>query len=250
MIMADSEPVVIVVDDDPSVRTSVGNLLRSVKLDAILLQSVAEFLALERPERPACLVLDVRLPGKSGLELQRDLAESGIIIPTIFMTGYADVPMSVRAMKSGAIEFLTKPVRDQDLLDAIQLGLDRDRAWLAEKTKKAALKARFDCLTPREQEVMALVITGRRNKEIAIELGVAEITVKVHRAQIMRKMHASSLIELARMASRLDPAANEVSAQQPPARLSSGLPDMPRQSAREPTNPAMIRRGAARSRTE
>jgi FixJ family two-component response regulator len=156
-----------------------------------------------RPLGPTCLVLDVRLPGRSGLDFQRELAEAEIHLPIIFITGHGDIPMSVQAMKGGAIEFLTKPFRDQDLLDAIQIGLDRDRAWLENEKTVAALRARYDALTPREREVMAMVITGRLNKQVAGDLGVSEITVKVHRAQVMRKMHASSLPELARMADKL-----------------------------------------------
>ena len=165
--------------------------------------SVPELLETGRPAGPTCLVLDVRLPGRSGLDFQRELAVAEIRLPIIFITGHGDIPMSVQAMKGGAIEFLTKPFRDQDLLDAIQLGLDRDRAWLENEKSIAALRARYDALTPREREVMALVVTGRLNKQIAGDIGVSEITVKVHRGQAMRKMHASSLPELARMADKL-----------------------------------------------
>lgn len=165
--------------------------------------SVPEFLETGRPAGPTCLVLDVRLPGRSGLDFQRELVAAEIELPIIFITGHGDIPMSVQAMKGGAIEFLTKPFRDQDLLDAIQLGLDRDRVWLENEKSVAALRARYDALTPREREVMALVVTGRLNKQIAGDIGVSEITVKVHRGQAMRKMHASSLPELARMADKL-----------------------------------------------
>ena len=157
-----------------------------------------------RPEGPACLVLDVRLPGRSGLDFQRELSAANIHVPIIFITGYGDIPMSVTAMKGGAIEFLTKPFRDQDLLDAIQLGIARDRARLEDEQALAGLRARFETLTPRERDVMVLVAAGRLNKQIAYEIGVSEITVKVHRGQVMRKMQAASLPDLARMADRLN----------------------------------------------
>jgi FixJ family two-component response regulator len=199
----DQPPTVMVIDDDPGVRDSLGKLLRSAGFRVSLLGSVSEFLAADRPEGPACLVLDVRLPGQSGLELQRELAGAKRQLPIIFITGHGDIPMSVRAMKDGAIEFLTKPFREQDLLDAIQLGHARDRARLEQERAVAGLKVRFETLTPREREVMAFVVTGRLNKQIAADLGVSEITVKVHRGQVMRKMRASSLPDLARMADQL-----------------------------------------------
>jgi FixJ family two-component response regulator len=202
--MAEATATVVVIDDDAAIRESIGSLLRSVGLQAKLFASVDEFLRAGRPDGPACLVLDVRLPGRSGLDLQRELAAANIRLPIIFITGYGDIPMSVEAMKGGAIEFLTKPFRDQDLLDAIQLGLERDRGWLENERSLAGLRARFETLTSREREVMALVVTGRLNKQIAYEIGVSEITVKVHRAQVMRKMQASSLPDLARMADRLN----------------------------------------------
>jgi FixJ family two-component response regulator len=204
LTMAEATSTVIVIDDDPAIRESIGSLLRSVGLHAKLRASVDQFLEAGRPDGPACLVLDVRLPGRSGLDFQRELAAANIQIPIIFITGYGDVPMSVRAMKGGAIEFLTKPFRDQDLLDAIQLGIARDRAWLVDEEAIAGLRARFATLTPREREVMALVAAGRLNKQIAYEIGVSEITVKVHRGQVMRKMQAASLPDLARMADRLN----------------------------------------------
>jgi FixJ family two-component response regulator len=197
------EPTVIVVDDDPGVREALGGLFRSVGLQVKVLASVPEFLREGRPEVPTCLVLDVRLPGRSGLDFQRELAASDIQVPIIFITGYGDIPMSVQAMKGGAIEFLTKPFRDQDLLDAIQQGLARDRAWLENEKALAGLRARFETLSPRERGVMTLVVTGRLNKQIAADIGISEITVKVHRSQVMRKMNAGSLPDLARMADRL-----------------------------------------------
>ena len=198
------EPTIIVVDDDPEIRESLHGLLRSVGLQVKALASVPEFLKEGRPEGPACLVLDVRLPGRSGLDFQRDLSAANVHLPIIFITGYGDIPMSVQAIKGGAIEFLTKPFRDQELLDAIQLGLARDRAWLEEAKAMAALRSRFETLTPREREVMALVVTGRLNKQIAHDIGISEITVKVHRGQVMRKMNAASLPDLSRMADKLD----------------------------------------------
>jgi FixJ family two-component response regulator len=201
--MTEPPSTVIVIDDDPAIRDALGSLLRSVGLQVRLLSSVAEFVKTDRSNGPACLVLDVRLPGRSGLDFQRDLAAANISLPIVFMTGHGDIPMSVQAMKGGAIEFLTKPFRDQDLLDAVHLGLARDRASLDAQKDVAELRARFDSLTTREREVMALVVTGRLNKQIAADLGVSEITVKVHRGQVMRKMHASSLPELSRMADKL-----------------------------------------------
>ena len=197
------EPTVIVVDDDPGIQEALCGLLRSVGLQAKALGSVPEFLHEGRPNGPTCLVLDVRLPGRSGLDFQRELTAADIHLPIIFITGYGDIPMSVQAMKGGAIEFLTKPFRDQELLDAIHQGLARDRAWLEDEKATAGLRTRFDTLSPREREVMALVVTGRLNKQIAADIGISEITVKVHRSQVMRKMKATSLPDLARMADRL-----------------------------------------------
>src|SRR5712672_2120439 len=186
--MADANGTVLVVDDDPALRESVGRLLRSLGLETQLFASISDFLESVPPDGPACLVLDVRLPGKSGLDLQRELAAANRGLPIIFITGHGDIPMSVQAMKGGAIEFLTKPFRDQDLLDAIEAGLARDRDRRGNEKALDTLRARFVSLTPREREVMAFVVTGRLNKQIAADLGVSEITVKAHRGQVMRKM--------------------------------------------------------------
>jgi FixJ family two-component response regulator len=194
---------VFIVDDDPDIRQSLMSLLRSVGLEVKALASVPEFLNCPPPDGPTCLVLDVRLPGRSGLDLQRELSAANIQLPVIFITGHGDIPMSVQAMKGGAIEFLTKPFRDQDLLDAVQLGLARDGERRENEKELRTLSERFETLTSREGEVMSHVVTGRLNKEIAGDLGISEITVKVHRAQVMRKMSAESLPELARMADKL-----------------------------------------------
>ena len=200
-----SEPLsVIVIDDDPDVREGLGCLLRSVGIQSMLLSSVAEFFSMQLPEGPTCLVLDVRMPGQSGLDLQRELSGGAERqLPIVFITGYGDIPMSVQAMKGGAIEFLTKPFRDQDLLDAIALGHAHDRALLESEEELSELHLRYGSLSPREREVMAFVVSGRLNKQIAAELAIREITVKVHRGQVMRKMRASSLPELARMSDKL-----------------------------------------------
>lgn len=199
----DTEPVVFIVDDDESIRTALSSLVRSVGLDVQLFASAAEFAAARRPPGPACLILDVRLPGVSGLDFQADLARSHNEIPIIFITGHGDIPMTVKAMKAGAVEFLTKPVRDQDLLDAIHTALERSR--VAKETEKASseLRAKFATLTPREQEVMAWVTGGLLNKQVAAEIGVSEITVKVHRGNVTKKMGARSLADLVRMADML-----------------------------------------------
>jgi FixJ family two-component response regulator len=201
--MSTGQPTVIIVDDDPAMRESISSLVRSVGFQAKTLASVAEFRHSGRPRDVSCLVLDVRMPGQSGLDLQRELAASHVELPIVFITGHGDIPMTVQAMKGGAIEFLTKPFRDQDLLDAIQLGFAHDRARLEDEKSIAALRARFESLTEREREVMVWVVSGRLNKQIAGELGVSEITVKVHRGRVMRKMAASSLPQLARMADKL-----------------------------------------------
>jgi FixJ family two-component response regulator len=196
-------PVVFVVDDDPSVRRAIKRLVESVGLRVELFGSAQEFLASERPDSPNCLVLDIRLPGMSGLDFQRELAETGIHIPIIFITAHGDIPMTVRAMKAGAVEFLTKPFRDQDLLDAIQQGLERDRTRRAQEAEVAILRERLDSLTPGERKVLPLVVSGRPNKQIAAEIGTSEATVKVHRSQLMRKMAADSLPELVRMSEKI-----------------------------------------------
>ena len=201
--MPDANSTVLVVDDDPDLRESVGRLLRSVGINARLFASISDFLGSELPDGPTCLVLDVRLPGQSGLDLQRELAAADRDLPIIFVTGHGDIPMSVQAMKCGAIEFLTKPFRDQDLLDAIQLGLSRDRARREAETALAALKERFGTLSPREREIVIQVARGRLSKQIAGDIGIAEATVKVHRSRAMRKMNVRSLPELGRMVDRL-----------------------------------------------
>jgi FixJ family two-component response regulator len=194
---------VFVVEDDASMRSALKNLLRSVGLEPQLFASAQEFLDSARPEGPSCLILDVRLPGLSGLDLQRELATAGIHIPIIFITAHGDIPMSVRAMKAGAVEFLTKPFRDQDLLDAIQAALAQDRIRHQKAGEFAELNKRFQSLTSRERELLPLVVSGRSNKEIAAEFGTSEITVKVHRGNLMRKMQAASFADLVRMAADL-----------------------------------------------
>jgi FixJ family two-component response regulator len=202
--MSDAKATVLVIDDDPALRASIGRLLRSLDLDARLFATISEFLESELPNGPTCLVLDVRLPGRSGLDLQRELAMTNRKIPTIFITGHGDIPMSVQAMKGGAIEFLTKPFRDQELLDAIQVGLSRDRARRENEEALVALRGRFASLSPREREIMIEVARGRLSKQIAGDIGIAEATVKVHRSRLMRKMKAHSLLALSRMAEKLE----------------------------------------------
>lgn len=197
------EPIVFVVDDDPAVCEALSSLLRSVGLRAQTFRSAHEFVGHPRQDVPACIVLDVRLPGLSGLDLQRDLMKSGAPIPIIFLTGHGDVPMSVQAMKAGAVEFLTKPFRDQQLLNAIHEAIARDRMERTQRAERDALRRRYESLSPREREVMAGVVDGQLNKQIAAALGITEITVKVQRARMMKKMHAESLADLIRTSERL-----------------------------------------------
>jgi FixJ family two-component response regulator len=201
--MSDAKPTVLIIDDDSDLRASIARLLRSLDMNTKLFASIPEFLKSDPPDGPTCLVLDVRLPGQSGLELQRDLVAAHRELPIIFITGHGDIPMTVQAMKGGAIEFLTKPFRDQDLLDAIQLGLSRDRARRQNESVLAALRARFERLSPREREIVIQVARGRLSKQIAGDMGIAEATVKVHRSRAMRKMEARSLPELGRIADKL-----------------------------------------------
>jgi FixJ family two-component response regulator len=201
--MPDPNATVLVIDDDPDLRASVGRLLRSLDIDTRLFASIPDFFKSDPPDGPACLVLDVRLPGQSGLDLQRELAAANRELPIIFITGHGDIPMTVQAMKGGAIEFLTKPFRDQDLLDAINIGLSRDRASRDNKKALADLKGRFASLSPRERDIVLQVVRGRLSKQIAGDMGIAEATVKVHRSRAMRKMKVRSLPELGRMADKL-----------------------------------------------
>ena len=207
--MTDSDPIVFVVDDDASVRDAVKRLIASVGLRVETFGSAHEFLNHKRPEAPGCLVLDVRLPDLGGLEFQHSLAEANIHIPIIFITGHGDIPMSVRAMKAGAVEFLTKPFRGQDLLGAIQEAIAKDRVAWSERVQMTALRARYDSLTVREKEVFRLVVSGLLNKQIGAELGTSELTIKTHRGHVMQKMGAESLADLVRMSERLKPSATK-----------------------------------------
>jgi FixJ family two-component response regulator len=202
--MPEAPAVVFVIDDDPSMRGALEDLVGSVGLQVRPFAAPQDFLQSKLPDSPGCLVLDVRLPGMSGLAFQKELARLGIALPVIFITGHGDIPMSVRAMKAGAVEFLTKPFHDQELLDAIHIAIERDRGRRRQAVLVGELRERYATLTERERQIMALVVVGRANKQIAAELNLSEMTVKVHRGQVMRKMHAGSLPELVRMADRLD----------------------------------------------
>ncbi len=201
--MSDPDPIVFVIDDDASIRDAVKRLIASVGLRVETFGSTREFLGSKRPEAPACLVLDVRLPDVSGLDFQRDLSSASIHIPIIFITGHADVPMTVRAMKAGAVEFLTKPFRGQELLDAVQDAIAKDRLARSEQAQMTGLRARYDSLTAREKEVLSLVASGLLNKQIGAELGTSELTIKTHRGRVMQKMEAESLADLVRMFEKL-----------------------------------------------
>ena len=197
------QSIVFVIDDDASLGASVSSLLRSVGLQARVFASTSEFLQEKRPNVPSCMVLDVRLPGVSGIDFQADLSKRNIHIPIVFMTGHGDIPMTVRAMKAGAVEFLTKPFRDQDMLDAVQLALERDLSRIESEKAASGLKSKFETLTPREREIMALVASGLMNKQVAGKVGLSEITVKVHRGRVMQKMGAKTLADLVRIAEAL-----------------------------------------------
>jgi FixJ family two-component response regulator len=203
--MKEAEPIVFIIDDEALIRDGIRSLIKSIGVRAETFASAADFMLAKRPDTPSCLILDVRMPGVSGLDFQRELTASGIYIPIIFITGHGDIPMTVRAMKEGAVEFLTKPVRGQDLVDAVQKALATDREHRKDRADLAAIRTRFDLLTPRERQVLHLVVAGLLNKQIADELGMSELTVKTHRAHVMEKTQAQSLAQLVRMAEKLQP---------------------------------------------
>jgi FixJ family two-component response regulator len=209
--MTTTEPTVFVIDDDKAIRSAIKNLLESVGLRAEVFSTPREFLKEGHKDKPGCLVLDVRLPGASGLDFQHELAKANVEIPVIFITGHGDVPMSVQAMKAGAVDFLTKPFRDQDLLDAIQRAIGRDQARRQLETEGVDIRNRFNSLTPREREVMSLVVAGLLNKQVAAQMSTSETTAKIHRGQVMRKMQAQSLPDLVRMSERLGPLPKSIS---------------------------------------
>jgi FixJ family two-component response regulator len=197
---SDGTPIVFIIDDDPDVRDGLGDLLQSVGLESTVFRSAAEFLKSKKPDEVSCLILDVRLPGLSGIEFQRELDKAKIAIPIIFITGHGDIPMAVKAMKAGAIEFLTKPIREQDLLDSIRVALDRDRARREAERRRSEMSGKFATLSNREREIMSFVVSGFMNKQVAAKVGLSEVTVKVHRHNVMKKLGARSLAELVRMA--------------------------------------------------
>jgi FixJ family two-component response regulator len=209
--MTTTEPTLFVIDDDKAIRSAIKNLLESVGLRVEVFSSPREFLKEGHKDKPGCLVLDVRLPGASGLDFQHELATSNVEIPVIFITGHGDIPMSVQAMKAGAVDFLAKPFRDQDLLDAIQRAIGRDQSRRQLETKGVDIRNRFSSLTPREREVMSLVVAGLLNKQVAAQMGTSETTAKIHRGQVMRKMQAQSLPDLVRMSERLGPLPKSIS---------------------------------------
>jgi FixJ family two-component response regulator len=201
--MTEPQPIVFIIDDDISVREGISDLLRSVGLDVQAFASTQEFMNSKRPDAPGCIILDVRLPRRSGLDFQQTLGQLGIRLPVIFISAHGNIPITVRAMKSGAMEFLTKPINEQELLDAVQAGIERDRANRQDNALASDLRARFESLTPREREIMSLVVSGNLNKQIGFQMGLSEMTVKVHRGHMMQKMQAKSLVDLVRMADTL-----------------------------------------------